>query len=211
MTKANIKILIDRLNEVYPNSGCSLNFKNEWQLLVATILSAQCTDERVNKVTEKLFDKYKTISDFANANLLDFEQDIYSTGFYKNKAKNILATANIVHDEYEDVLPRTIDELIKLPGVGRKTANVVRGNIFNEQAIVVDTHVKRISNRLGLTKSLDPVKAEYELMKVLPEETWTKYNHQIIDHGRAICTSQKPKCEICHLRDICKHGKSLKI
>lgn len=184
-----------------------LNHDNPWQLLIATILSAQCTDDRVNMVTKDLFQKYKSLEDFANADVRELEKDVHSTGFYKNKAKNIIACCRRLLLEYKGEVPRDIEELTTLAGVGRKTANVIRGNIYHEPSIVVDTHVKRVSNRLGLTKEADPVKIEFDLMDVLPRESWILFNLQIITHGRGICTARSPKCEGCFLREDCPYGK----
>lgn len=186
-----------------------LNHDNPWQLLIATILSAQCTDDRVNMVTKDLFQKYKSLEDFANADVTELEKDVHSTGFYRNKARNIIACCRRLLLEYNGELPRDIEELTTLAGVGRKTANVIRGNIYHEPSIVVDTHVKRVSNRLGLTKEIDPVKIEFDLMDVLPRETWILFNLQIISHGRIICTARSPKCERCFLREECTYGKEL--
>ena len=193
------------LNETYTTEyKCYLNHENAWQLLIATMLSAQCTDARVNIVTKDLFQKYDSLEKFANANLEELEQDIKSTGFYHNKAKNIIACAKRLVYEFHGEVPSTIEELTSLAGVGRKTANVIRGNIYNEPSIVVDTHVKRISRRLGFTKETDPEKIEYELMKVLPKDHWILYNIQIITFGRNICFARSPKCEECFLQDLCK-------
>ncbi len=192
------------LNETYGTDfKCYLNFENAWQLLIATILSAQCTDARVNIVTKDLFVKYPTLKDFAEADIDELEKDIYSTGFYKNKAKNIIGCAKKLLNEYNGEVPRDIDALTSLPGVGRKTANVIRGNIYNEPSIVVDTHVKRISKLLGLTSYDEPEKIEYDLMEKLPKEQWILYNIQIISHGRSICIARRPKCGECTLRDVC--------
>lgn len=183
---------------------CYLNHETPWQLLIATILSAQCTDERVNIVTKDLFAKYKSLQDFANADVTELEKDIHSTGFYRNKASNIIACARTLVLEYGGEVPSDIESLTKLAGVGRKTANVIRGNIYHEPSIVVDTHVKRISNKLGFTKAEDPEKIEYELMDLLPKEHWILYNIQIITHGRTICTARNPKCGECFLNSLCK-------
>ena len=204
MTKRTKEIL-DRLDKEYGTEYvCYLNHENAWQLLIAVILSAQCTDARVNIVTKDLFQKYDSLEKFANANLEELEQDIKSTGFYHNKAKNIIACAKRLVYEFHGEVPSTIEELTSLAGVGRKTANVIRGNIYNEPSIVVDTHVKRISRRLGFTKETDPEKIEYELMKVLPKDHWILYNIQIITFGRNICFARSPKCEECFLQDLCK-------
>ena len=207
--------ILDALDERYGvDVACHLHYKEPWQLLIATILSAQCTDARVNIVTKELFVKYPTLEAFADCDVKELEKDIYSTGFYKNKAKNIKACAEKLIAEYGGEVPSDLDELVKLDGVGRKTANVIRGNIYHEPSIVVDTHVKRISKKLGLSKSDDPVVVEQELMKVLPREQWILYNIQIITHGRTICTARNPKCGECPLNSVCRdyeirHKKSL--
>lgn len=204
MTKRTKEIL-DRLDEAYGREYiCYLNHETPWQLLIAVILSAQCTDARVNIVTKELFLKYDTLEKFADADLKELEQDIKSTGFYHNKAKNIIACAKSLVKEYGGEVPRTLEELTGLAGVGRKTANVIRGNIYNDPSIVVDTHVKRISKRLGFTKEDDPVKVEFELMKTLPKEHWILYNIQVITLGRTICFARNPKCAECFLNDICR-------
>lgn len=183
---------------------CYLNHENPWQLLIATMLSAQCTDARVNIVTRELFVKYGSLQAFADADLKELENDIRPTGFYHNKAKNIIACAKQLVENYSGNVPNDIDALTSLPGVGRKTANVIRGNIFNEPSIVVDTHVKRISKKLGLTKEEDPVKIEFDLMKKLPKDHWILWNIQIITHGRGLCTAKNPQCEKCFLNHLCK-------
>lgn len=206
--KERINKIIERLKARYGGETRTyLKHENAYQLLFATILSAQCTDTRVNLVTKELFKKYKSLEDFANADLKEMEKDIHSTGFYHNKAKNIIACAKALLSEHDGIVPRDIEKLIKLPGVGRKTANVVRGNIFNIPSIVVDTHVKRISKRLGITTTEDPVKAEFELMKVLPESAWIIWNLDVIALGREICTSRVAKCEKCFLSDVCPSSK----
>lgn len=182
---------------------CYLNHENAWQLLIAVILSAQCTDARVNIVTETLFKKYDTLEKFAAADLHELEQDIHSIGFYHAKAKNIISCANDLVNKFGGEVPSSLEDLTSLAGVGRKTANVIRGNIYNEPSIVVDTHVKRISKKLGFTKEDDPVKVEYDLMKVLPKDHWILYNIQIITLGRTICTARSPKCEQCFLNAYC--------
>jgi len=190
------------LNETYGTDyKCYLNHENAWQLLIATMLSAQCTDARVNIVTKDLFVKYPTLQAFAD--IKELEKDIYSTGFYKNKAKNIIGCAKKLISEYGGEVPSDIESLTKLDGVGRKTANVIRGNIYHEPSIVVDTHVKRISRLLGLTDSDDPVKIEHELMEKLPKEQWILYNIQIITLGRTICIARRPKCAECALNHVC--------
>lgn len=206
--KERVKEIIRLLNETYGMEyKCYLNHENPWQLLIATMLSAQCTDERVNLVTKDLFLKYPNLKSFAECDVRELEQDIYSTGFYKNKAKNIKACAQQLLCQFEGEVPEKIEDLVSLPGVGRKTANVIRGNIFHEPSIVVDTHVKRISKKLGLTKEEDPEKIEFDLMKVLPKEQWILYNIQIIAHGRTICKAQKPNCVVCPLKPVCPLGK----
>lgn len=205
------KAILDLLDEKYGTDyRCYLNHENAWQLLIATMLSAQCTDARVNIVTADLFKKYKTLEDFANADLKELEQDIHSTGFYHNKAKNIIACCKQLVEKYHGEVPSDIEALTGLAGVGRKTANVIRGNIFNEPSVVVDTHVKRISKKLGLTKEEDPVKVEFELMKVLPKDHWILYNIQIITLGRTICKAPTPKCEECFLTEHCKEYRKKK-
>lgn len=204
MTKRIAEIL-KRLDEAYGTEYvCYLNHETPWQLLIAVILSAQCTDARVNIVTKDLFQKYPSLEAFANADLKELEQDIHSTGFYHNKAKNIISCARTLVEKYDGEVPRELEELTALAGVGRKTANVIRGNIYHEPSVVVDTHVKRISKKLGFTKEDDPVKIEYDLMKVLPKDHWILYNIQIITLGRIICTARNPKCTECFLSDLCK-------
>ena len=200
-TKEILAILDEQYGREYV---CYLNYETPWQLLIATMLSAQCTDARVNIVTADLFQKYDTLEKFANADLKELEQDIHSTGFYHNKAKNIISCARTLVEKYDGEVPRELEELTALAGVGRKTANVIRGNIYHEPSVVVDTHVKRISKKLGFTKEDDPVKIEYDLMKVLPKDHWILYNIQIITLGRSICTARNPKCTECFLSDLCK-------
>lgn len=182
---------------------CYLEHENAWQLLIATILSAQCTDARVNIVTKELFVKYPDLQAFAAAELSELERDIHSTGFYHNKAKNIIACAKRLVTEFHGEVPSDIGELTSLAGVGRKTANVIRGNIFHIPSIVVDTHVKRISRKLGLTKEEDPEKIEQDLMRVLPKNHWILWNIHVIRLGRTICTARNPKCQECFLKEEC--------
>lgn len=197
--------ILKRLDDTYGTEMiCYLNHETPWQLLIAVILSAQCTDARVNIVTKDLFKKYPDLNAFANASLAEMEEDIRSTGFYHNKAKNIIACARMLLEKHGGKVPDTLEELIALPGVGRKTANVILGNIYHKPSVVVDTHVKRISKRLGFTKEEDPEKIEYDLMKKLPKDHWILYNIQIITFGREICFARNPKCEICPLQDLCK-------
>lgn len=192
------------LKQNYPQAKCSLNFKDSWELLVATILSAQCTDQRVNLVTKNLFKKYVTVSDYANSDLSNLEQDIRLTGFYRNKAKNIKNSARVIIRDFEKKIPDQMDNLLKLPGVARKTANVVLGNAFGKtEGIVVDTHVKRVSQRLGLTKNKDPEKIEQDLMKIISKDSWIWFSHAIIEHGRRVCQAKKPKCLECPFKDMC--------
>ena len=203
--RERIQAILDLLDEHYTTEyKCYLDHENAEQLLVATMLSAQCTDARVNIVTKDLFQKYKTMEDFANADIKELEQDIHSLGFYHSKAKNLISCARDVVNKFDGKVPRELEELTSLAGVGRKTANVIRGNIFNEPSIVVDTHVKRISNKLGFTRQEDPEKIEYDLMDVLPRDHWILYNIQIITHGRGLCTARNPKCEQCFLKEHCK-------
>lgn len=201
---------MDRVNEIvkllkkeYPQNQTALKHTDTLQLLVATILSAQCTDDRVNKVTPALFKKYKKALDFANAAQNTLEEEIRSTGFYKNKTKNIISCCRELVDKYGGEVPDTMEELISLPGIGRKTANVVLGSAFGVQGIVVDTHVKRVSYRLGLTKNTDPEKIEIDLMKIITKPNWTHFSNALILHGRNICAARKPKCDICALKKLC--------
>lgn len=207
MTKRTGEIL-ELLDEQYGTEYiCYLNYETPWQLLIATMLSAQCTDARVNIVTADLFRKYDTLEKFANADLAELEQDIKPTGFYHNKAKNIIACTKTLLYEYHGEVPNDLEALTSLAGVGRKTANVIRGNIYHEPSVVVDTHVKRISRRLGMTKEEDPVKIEFDLMKKLPKDHWILWNIHIITFGRTICTARSPKCEQCFLTKYCKEYK----
>lgn len=211
MPKKSTLAILEKLDEVYGKEYvCYLHYETPWQLLIATILSAQCTDARVNIVTKDLFQKYQTLDDFAKAELAELEQDIHATGFYHNKAKNIIGCCQKLCAEYGGEVPKTIEELTSLPGVGRKTANVIRGNIYHDPSVVVDTHVKRISKKLGITKEEDPVKVEYELMKELPKDHWILYNIHIITLGRTICKAPTPKCRECFLKELCKTGKKIK-
>ena len=206
--KERVKKILDELDEHYSvQKKCWLDYETPWQLLIATILSAQCTDARVNIVTKDLFVKYPGLEAFAKADLKELEQDIHSTGFYHNKAKNIITCANQLLERYGGEIPSDIDELTELAGVGRKTANVIRGNIYGIPSIVVDTHVGRISRKLHLTQSEDPVKVEHDLERVLPEDHWILWNIQIIAHGRSICTARSPKCGECFLSPYCPEAK----
>lgn len=201
-------VMVERMKEQYgTEKTVYLHHDNAWQLLIAVIMSAQCTDARVNIVTKDLFKKYKSLQDFANADISELENDIKSIGFYKAKAKNIIGTAKRLVSVYDGQVPSDLESLLTLPGVGRKTANVIRGNIYDEPSIVVDTHVKRISQKMGLTANEDPEKIEYDLMKVLPKEAWILYNIHVIALGRSICIARSPKCEECFLKDICPSYK----
>ena len=191
------------LSKTYPNVRCELNFKNPLQLLVATVLSAQCTDKRVNMVTKELFKKYRTVEDFSGANLRELQNLIKSTGLYRAKAKNIQGLAVAIVRDHRGRVPRMLEELIELPGVGRKTANVVLGHAFNIPGITVDTHVGRLSRRFGWTKELDPVKVEYEVMDLIPRKEWTNLSQRMIWHGRRICFARKPACGACPLSEFC--------
>lgn len=200
--------IMELLDEQYPdNIRCYLDHETPWQLLIATILSAQCTDARVNIVTKDLFKKFPTIESYAYADVQVLEEAIRPTGFYRNKAKNIKECCRQLLENHGGVVPSDIEALTKLRGVGRKTANVVRGNIFKIESIVVDTHVKRISKKLGFTAHEDPVKIEFDLMEIIPKENWIRYNHQIIALGRTICKARSPKCEECFLLRECPWGK----
>lgn len=202
--KERIEKILSALDREYGKDGyCHLIHETPWQLLFATIMSAQCTDARVNLVTESLFRKYPSLEAFAEADYEELCEDIRSTGFFRNKAKNIIGAAKMLRDRFGGQMPSSIEELTSLPGVGRKTANVIRGNIFHTPSIVVDTHVKRISNLLGLTDTLDPEKAEFELMKILPEDHWILWNVDLIDLGRSTCISGRPRCEACILKEYC--------
>jgi endonuclease-3 len=196
--------LLVRLPAIYPNAHCELDYTNPLELLVATILSAQCTDKRVNMVTKDLFVRCRTAADYANISQEDLESIVRSTGFYRNKAKNIRAMGAALIAKHGGEVPSTLEELAALPGAGRKTANVVLGNAFNKnEGVVVDTHVSRLSQRLGLTKFTDPIRIEQELIKLFPRDSWTLLSHWLIFHGRRRCPARKPDCPNCELRDIC--------
>lgn len=196
--------VLTRLKAEYPDAKCALHHHNPLQLTVATILSAQCTDQRVNKVTPALFARYPAAADYAEASLPELEEMIRSTGFFRNKAKSLKGLGQALVDRHDGEVPRTMAELAKLPGIGRKTANVVLGNAFGvDEGIVVDTHVGRLSRRLGLTGEKDPVKVERDLMELVPRDEWTLWAHLLIDHGRAVCQARKPLCGECVLADIC--------
>lgn len=208
--KAHVQKIIARLKKAYGVVGCALHFSNPMELLVSVILSAQCTDKRVNLVTPSLFKKYRRPQDYVEARPKVLEQEIRSTGFYKNKAKNILGAARMIVNEYGGRVPQTMEELIKLPGVGRKTANAVLGNAFGIPGICVDTHMIRVNQRLGLTKNSDAVKIEFDLMSLVPEKEWTNYSHLIIHHGRVRCYARKPDCPHCHVNDLCPSRRDVR-
>jgi len=196
--------IIKRLEETYPDAYTALKFKDPIQMLVATILSAQCTDVKVNQVTGRLFKKYYTLEDYANADTAGFELDIKPTGFFRSKTRSIISAARLIKERFGGKVPNTMAELITLPGVARKTANIVLYNAYGiTEGIAVDTHVRRLSQRLGLTKNNDPNKIEQDLMKLVPRKKWGRISNLLIDHGRAVCMARKPKCQLCFLKDIC--------
>jgi len=207
--KTKIANILKELNRHYPQSRTALHFRTPLEILIATILSAQCTDQRVNEVTKILFKKYRAAQDYAQAPLSNLEADIRSTGFYHNKTKHIQACCRALLLKHRGEVPRTMEELVALPGIGRKTANVVLGNAFGIPGIVVDTHVARISQRLGLTREKDPVKIESALMPLIPREKWIDFSHQVIDHGRSLCQARSPQCPVCFLRPRCDYGTLL--
>ena len=211
MKKTDINKFVEILKKTYPDATCSLDFETPFQMVVSVMLSAHCTDERVNKTTPTLFQRCKTIQNFADIDLKELEQIIHPCGFYKNKAKNIKATSNILVNEYNSTVPNAMEELLTLPGVGRKTANVVMLEAFNSpQGVAVDTHCKRISNRIGFSNEATPEKIEQDLLKLFPKKYYYDLNHILIWHGRNICTSQSPKCEICPISYMCKYRKTKK-
>ncbi len=199
-----LSTILRRLNKDYPDVNCALNHRSPWELLVATILSAQCTDVRVNRVTPGLFEKYPAVADMASVRQEVLERDIQSTGFFRNKAKSLIGSAQKVLSEFGGKVPETMDEILTLPGVARKTANVVLGTWFGKATgVVVDTHVQRISRRLDLTKEKDPAKIEKDLMETIPKKRWILFSHQIIHHGRQVCQARKPRCGECSLARLC--------
>ena len=211
-TSNKIKTITKYFNKLFPNPKCELHYQTDWQLLVATMLSAQCTDRQVNLVTPKLFERYSSISDFAKAEPAKLETLIYSTGFYRNKTKNIIMAAKLLMKEYHGILPKNMIELLKLPGVARKTANVLLGEFYHiQEGIAVDTHVKRISGHLQLSKEQRPEKIEKDLMQIFPKVTWTKISHQIILFGRKICSAKRPNCQICELKKFCQYYQNKKV
>lgn len=197
-------LILDKLEEVYPDVKCSLNYTTPVEMLIATQLSAQCTDARVNIVTDTLFKKYRSVEDFANADYEELCNDIKSAGFYRNKAKNIIACCQRILEVYNGEVPDTMEDLLTLAGTGRKTANLVLGDIFGQPAYVVDTHCIRLTNRMGLTTNSDPVKIEQDLRKIIPPEKSLHFCHQLVAHGRAVCSARKPMCEVCNLNEVCK-------
>jgi endonuclease III len=202
--QARVKKILAGLDQMYPDVTCALHHSNAWELLVATILSAQCTDKRVNMVTPGLFRKYPTIQDFASAHQEELAQDIRSTGFFNNKSKSVIGAARKILSDFAGEVPQDINQLLTVPGAARKTANVVLGTAFGiASGVVVDTHVQRISRRLDLTKETDPVKVEKDLVKIIPKEKWILFSHQIIHHGRALCIARNPRCAECKLEPLC--------
>ena len=208
--KQRVKTILSLLSKKYTSAHCALNFKNPLELLVATQLSAQCTDKRVNQVTEKLFKKYKTAKDYAKASILELEKDIKSTGFFRNKARNLKKSCESLENKYKGKVPKNFEQLIELAGVGRKTAHVVMGNAFQiSSGVVVDTHVKRLSNRMGFVNTEKPHQIEKELEKLVPKNKWIIFSHWLIEHGRKICTARKPLCSMCFLYKNCPKNKVL--
>ncbi|MGH9804532.1 MAG: endonuclease III [Candidatus Acidiferrales bacterium] len=202
--KARVKKILERLERAYPAAQCALRHKNPLELLVSTILSAQCTDERVNQVTQSLFQKYKTAADFAYADPREFEKEIRPTGFFRSKTKSILGATKLLVEKFDGQAPRTMEELLELPGVARKTANVVLGTAFGiASGVVVDTHVTRLSRRLDLSREDDPKKIERDLMQIVPKSRWIAFSHQLIWHGRLVCQARKPRCQECPVEDLC--------
>jgi len=201
--KSRAKKISEILFKAYPEATCSLDYNKPLELLIATMLAAQCTDERVNIVTRDLFKKYTSVYDYANANPEELEEDIRSTGFYRNKARNIIECCKNLIKDFGGKIPDNMEDLLSLPGVGRKTANVVLGNIYKIPGVIVDTHCKRLSNRIGLTEEEDPEKIEFDLMEILPREYWTAFSNSLVYHGRAICNARKPKCVQCPIAHYC--------
>lgn len=209
MTKKQRAVLcIEELEKAYPEALCSLNASNPLELLIATRLSAQCTDARVNLVTPALFEKYQSLEDYCNAEIEDIENIIHSCGFYHGKARDIKGIALMIRDEYNGEVPDSIEKLTRLPGVGRKTANLIMGDVYKQPAVVADTHLIRITNLLGLVETKDPKKVELELKKILPPQKSNDFCHRIVLHGRAVCVARKPKCEECCMREYCKNKKA---
>lgn len=210
MTKKDkVKNILENLGKIYGEAEVELNYNSPFELFVAVVLSAQCTDKRVNIVTKDLFKTLNKPEDYKNALIEDIELLVKSTGFYKNKAKNLKAASIKILDDYNGKIPDTMEDLIKLPGAGRKTANVILGKIFNKPAITVDTHVKRLSKRIGLTKEENPEKIEYDMQKIIEKNKWFYFSNLLIRHGRAVCNARKPKCCGCTIKEYCKHGRGI--
>jgi endonuclease III len=205
--KQRIRPIIERLAAEHPDATIALKFRTELELLVSVMLSAQTTDVNVNRVTETLFAKYRRPEDYLAVPVEELERDIYATGFFRQKTKAIRGTMQTLLEEFDGVVPRTVDELVRLPGVARKTANVVAGELGNPQGVVVDTHVRRLSQRLGLTRQDDPVKIERDLMKLVPREDWRRFPHLLIWHGRRVCIARRPLCETCVVTDLCPSSR----
>ncbi|AIS52795.1 endonuclease III [Thermoanaerobacter kivui] len=210
ITKDEALKVIEILKETYPNAKSGLKFTNPFELLIATILSAQCTDKKVNIITDRLFKKYKTPGDFLKLTPEELQEEIRECGLYRNKSKSILETCRILCEKYDGRVPDTLEELMSLPGVGRKTANVVLSNAFSKQAIAVDTHVFRVSNRIGLADSTDVFTTEEQLMEIIPDDLWSLSHHLLIHHGRNLCTARKPKCDSCPVNHLCLYFKGIK-
>jgi endonuclease-3 len=208
--KKKVKKIIKVLSKEIPDSMIALKFSNPFELLIATILSAQCTDVKVNQVTVDLFKKYRSAKDYAEANMAELEEDIRPTGFYRNKAKSIQKCCQQLLARFGGKVPKSLEEMVTLPGVGRKTANVILGNAFGIPGIVVDTHVQRVSQRIGLTKNTDPVKIEFDLMEIVPKEEWTHFSNLLVWHGRRTCMARNPLCEQCPIRKWSDYGSKIK-
>ncbi len=201
----DVNKILDKLEEIYPDAKCELNYTTPFELLIATILSAQCTDVRVNIVTDKLFKKYNTAQDFNKLSVDEISEEIKTCGLYKSKSQKIKQTSEILCKFYDGEVPNTLEELVKLPGVGRKTAGVVLSNAFGQDAIAVDTHVFRVSNRIGIVNTSTPEKTEFALMEAIPKNRWSKSHHLMIFHGRRMCKARNPECSICPIKDMCSY------
>jgi len=208
-SRADTRRMLVVLEQAYPDAKCALNFSNPFELLIATMLSAQCTDVRVNMVTEKLFKKYKTPEDYAAVTPEILQEDIKELGLFRMKSENIVATSKLLLTDYRGKVPNTQDDLVRLPGVGRKTANVVLSNAFDIPALAVDTHVQRVSNRIGIANSMNPDMTERQLCQRIPQKLWSQAHHWLIHHGRQVCNARNPKCDICPVRDFCQFDKRL--
>lgn len=204
--KEKAEIILSELKSLYPDATCTLDYKTPLELLIATQLAAQCTDARVNIVTKELFKKYRNAEDYAGADISELEQDIKSTGFFRNKARNIKECCIKLLRDYEGKVPDNMEALLSLPGVGRKTANVILSTVFSKPGVIVDTHCTRLANRIGLTKSKNPDIIERDLMKLLPENEWASFSHYLVYHGRAVCHARRPKCEICSIMPYCAYA-----